>query len=562
MKTTVVSRICKICFTLAAAVLLFFVLQGCYHGIGRELFYRLEYHSFQLVDPEGHPIDGRKIASISKFSYRSNWDPTGKHTRYHVEPIRFDEKGRARRFGWVRNRVSLSGFYIPKLYYPYSREFIPETDGNVITLLPIRYPTPLFHGKVAFRVDEDFCGKLQFRFSDLELSIPYHPLRWNSRKKGGEWQKQLGEQYQPDFTFDFQPDGRRLAYRWNNQKKAGEWQLRSATIPTRNRWNDQTEAWELQWEPDEKYQPDLVFDFKPDGRVTAEFMRGIQSEFQRHHSVFPGPYYAPPPGYYKRLLIEKGYDGFHDLSANPIVFSFSFQGRNCYGVLRRMQLEKYNNRRNIEFEFLLNPAGDSNLEPGKRIPKHGQSELWKEEQTIRPVSVLNEFCDKEKKPQPEIHKLWGQKSEKLQYSLFGYIRNGIRYITHIRYSQKNRGEKTILICRESTTGCKPELLDVNFDGYPDLLLHNGCSGGRHRYEFYITRDPGNEYLYIVWSPLFTEKLQGHLSLDPSKRLIRVLRQDPDGKTIRKTYQVSSDPHIDTLSRKYLTEYNDASEKNP
>lgn len=531
MKKTDVSRICKICFSLAGAVLLFFILQGCYRGIGRQLFYRLEYHSFQLVDPEGRPIDGRKMAPISCFKYRSSVNLLPGESVYHVEPIRFDEKGRAGRFGWVRNRVSLNHLYIPELYYPYSGDFIPETDGSVITLLPVRNPVPLFFGKLHLRLDDNYSGKLQFRFSDLELSIPYtHEYRlvyrWNEQEKAGEWHKTSNEKYRPDLVFDI------LSGTASGNYTGGE---TGYNIHLQGRGAAQKNS-------------------RPKRSLSAELASGAQVKFQRHHSVFPGPYEAPPPERYGRFRIGDGYDvqrGFMD----PVVFSFPFRGKICCGAVRRM-MSMGENR--IEFEFLLNLAGDRNLEPGKHIPKHGQSELWEKEQTIRPASALKEFRDKDSKPRPKIRELWVLESEKIRYTVWGYISNGQRRIAHIRYDQKN-GAGYIYINGAITTGCKPELLDVNFDGYPDLLLHDGCRNGRHRYKFYIASDTGGS---MILNPLFTEKLQGDLSLDPPKRLIHVSRQDADGKTIRKTYQVSSDPHISIIAPKYLTEYSHAAEKKP
>lgn len=550
MKTTAASRKSFVRF-LVTAIPLLLILGGCYHGIGRELFYRLEYHSFRVVDPEGRPLDGRKMQAT--FEYQSNFDISGMHTLHHFEPIRFDEKGRASRFGWVRHTAHLHGLYIPG-YYPYYDPFIPERGGNTITLLPVRYPTPLFYGKVAFRVKEKYCGKLQFRFSDLELSMPFLPLRWKERKTADEWQKPLDDHQPnrlldaPGFVSDFTPE-ERLAYRWNDREKREEWQRIT----------------------DKKYQPDLVFDIGPNGRITAEFTQGAQPEFRRHHSTFSGPYYAPPPGYYKRLPIENRYDSAFKFSSNPIVFSFPFQGKNCYGVLRSLRLETDGR---IEFEFLLNLAGDSNLEPGKHIQKHGHSEeLWaRKRPEILPETLLKEFRGKVNLAfalQSPKRKIGEFRDEKIRYEFFGRIHpgDGLARITQVEYGIMEKqlfGFGSLYQLPNDATGCKPEVRDVNFDGYPDLILHGRCGEDGHRYRFFIThchyivppnlRSQGyKKYVTIDSASAFDEKLQGNLSFEPAKRLIHVDRREGDGKIVRKTYRVASDPKIYPSHPKYLTE---------
>ena len=208
-------------------------------------------------------------------------------------------------------------------------------------------------------------------------------------------------------------------------------------------------------------------------------------------------------------------------------------------------------------EFLLNLTGERNLEPGKDIPKHGQSELWQRKQSIRPPSVPSEIRERdEKSPRVWIRELWSSGSEKIRYVFYGYIDNGKPRITMIHFVGKKSLESYLFAERipANEAGCKPDVLDVNFDGYPDLLLHHDCRDGRHRYVFYLTGISVNERVSLRLNPFFTQKLQGELSLEPAKRLIHVSHLDADGKTVRKSYQVSSDPNIDPFSEKYLAEY--------
>ena len=198
----------KSCLLLAAVLILPFVICGCYHGFGRDLFYRLEYHKFKVVDPEGRPIKN----VTATFSYKSNIDISGKHSLFHHERIKFDDNGEASRFGWVRHEPRLHSVWTEGVY-PHKRYDFPITGGtNTIVLLRRRDPTPMVHQKIRFELEDRYQGKLQFRFEDLELSIPYTreerlAYHWNGKGKKGEWSRKWNTYYRPDIVFDFKPNG-------------------------------------------------------------------------------------------------------------------------------------------------------------------------------------------------------------------------------------------------------------------------------------------------------------------------------------------------------------------
>ena len=507
----------KSCLLLAAVLILPFVIYGCYHGFGRDLFYRLEYHKFKVVDHEGRPI--KNVAAT--FSYKSNFDLFGVHPLFHYERIKFDDNGEASRFGWVRHEPRLHSFWAEGVYSRDDHRY-PIHDNCTIVLLRRRDPTPLGYREIWFELEDRYQGKLQFRFEDLELSIPY------TREE-------------------------RLAYRWNEKGKKGEWSRKSNTY----------------------YRPDIVFDFKPNGAIETEFASAVCVKPVRYDSVFHGVYEAPAKGYGKITLSRSNYK-------DPIVFTFlpyrekigyghrGYRDKLCYGIMTELFLanENYPRRptRSIRFQFYLNLSGDRNLEPAtgytpgslhwNEVRKflQDQSELWRSGRTVRiaPSAVLDEFP----KPKPRVgpKKIFELRSEKIRYVFWGKIVNGIPEFEQIQYVLQYNTGFIFMPYVTITSGCEPEILDVNFDGIPDLLIHRGCENGVHRYRFFCSMGDGLRTVHIVeMLPSFCEKLSGKLAFDPAKRLIHVTRKNTDGNVIRKTYQINAEGRS-YLAPGYLTEY--------
>ena len=176
-----------------------------------------------------------------------------------------------------------------------------------------------------FRLKGEYQGKLYFRFSDLELSIPQHR-------------------------------GSRIAYRWDEPQKKGKWELRN----------------------DSYFQPDLILDFKQNRFVSIEFASATIPEINRYHSVFNGLYEAPVDGY-KRIDLPLNEN--NRFFKQPIAFTFPYQNKICYGAVTLLDSDKYGE---IELHFQLNLTGSRNLERGYGTAKtkpedtliYQQYKLW------------------------------------------------------------------------------------------------------------------------------------------------------------------------------------------
>ena len=520
----------KSCLLLAGVFILPFVIVGCYQGFGRKLFYRLEYHKFKVVDPEGRPIKN----VTATFSYKSNFDISGKHSLFHHERIKFDDNGEASRFGWVRHEPRLHSFWAEGVYSHDDHRY-PIHDNCTIVLLRRRDPTPLGYREIWFELEDRYQGKLQFRFEDLELSIPY------TREE-------------------------RLAYRWNEKGKKGEWSRKSNTY----------------------YRPDIVFDFKPNGAIETEFASAVCVKPVRYDSVFHGVYEAPSEGYGKITLSRSNYK-------DPVVFTFPYREREkigysyrekeklCYGIMTELFFDNKNYPRYptrwIRFQFYLNLSGNRKLEgaTGYDIPQGSrrwsgvrkfspeQSELWRNGRIVRiaPLAVLDEFRNRKPdipkaKPRVGPKKIFELRSEKIRYVFWGKIVNGIPEFEQIQYVLQYNTGFIFMPYITITSGCEPEILDVNFDGIPDLLIHRGCENGVHRYRFFCSMGDGGRTVRIVeMPPSFCVNLSGKLAFDPVKRLIHVTQKNTDGNIIRKTYQINAEGRS-YLAPGYLTEYHPSS----
>ena len=319
----------KLLLIILSTIFVSIFLAGCYNGFGRQLFYRFDYYKFKVADIDGNPV---KNAGI-EFSYKSNFDISGKHSFYHHEKIYTNEQGNVTRFGWVRHEpeirwVSAKGYYSCSSY-----EEIKDKE-TIITLYPKRKPVPLFCTRLNFRLKGEYQGKFYFRFSDLELSIP-------------------------------QQQGSRIAYRWDEQSKKEKWELRN----------------------DSNFQPDFILDFKQNRFVSIEFSSANIPQISRHHSVFNGLYKAPSGGYKNiNLLLNENNRFFKQ----PIAFTFPYQNKICYGAITLLDSDKYGE---IEIHFQLNLTGDRNLErawgeysrPKSKIQQDNlifqQSNLWRKKGT-------------------------------------------------------------------------------------------------------------------------------------------------------------------------------------
>ena len=285
----------------------------------QQLFYRPEYHRFQVVDPQGFPIPNANAT----FRYQSNFDISGKHTESHIEPIRFDKKGRASRLGLVRHIARLTEIHAPGFYSRNS--FYPGKDGEKIVMLPIKSPCPIFKRTISLSFEQPWIGKLQFRFSDLELSIQrdtkYRIARkWDTQKKAAVWKLLYNEHYTSDLVFNF--------------------------LPPQYRKTEFAQTYELR-------------------EIIATFTEGKISDFQNHDSVFEGPYHVPygekdgrQPGEPRWSVLKVPFDtGF---CRRAIMFSFMYQGKRCFGIIRRLNVDHPMNRQKT-----INFKGPSGIFVGK-----------------------------------------------------------------------------------------------------------------------------------------------------------------------------------------------------
>ena len=307
--------------TICSILLIIFIsilLAGCYHGFGRKLFYRFDYYKIKVADIDGNPVKNAEI----EFSYQNNFDISGKHTHYHHEKIYTNEQGNVSRIGWVRHEpelrwISADGYYSRSCYNEV------KDRETMITLYPKRKPVPLLGARLNFRLKGEYQGKLYFRFSDLELSIP-------------------------------QQQGSRIAYRRDEQQKKEKWELRN--------------------DPD--FQPDLILDFDQNRFVSIEFSSANIPKISRYHSVFNGLYEAPVDGY-KGINLPLNESFFKQ----PIAFTFPYQNKICYGAVTLLDSDKYGE---IEIHFQLNLTGSRNLERGYGTAKtkpedtliYQQYKLW------------------------------------------------------------------------------------------------------------------------------------------------------------------------------------------
>ena len=335
----------KLLLIILSTIFVSIFLAGCYHGFGRELFYRFDYYKIKVADIDGNPVKNAKI----EFSYQNNFDISGKHTHYHHEKIYTNEQGNVSRIGWVRHEpelrwISADGYYSRSCYNEV------KDRETIITLYPKRKPVPLFCTRLNFRLKGEYKGKFHFRFSDLELSIPQH-------------------------------QGSRIAYRWDEQQKKEKWELRK----------------------DSNFQPDFILDFKQNRFVSIEFSSANIPQISRHHSVFNGLYKAPSGGY-KNINFPLNEN--NRFFKQPIAFTFPYQNKICYGAITLLDSDKYGE---IEIHFQLNLTGDRNLErawgeysrPKSKSPQDNlifqQSNLWRKNGTRTFTS--DAFI---KKLQPEI----------------------------------------------------------------------------------------------------------------------------------------------------------------
>ena len=315
----------KLLLIILSAIFISIIFAGCYHGIGRALFYRFDYYKFKVADIDGNPVKNAKI----EFVYKSNFDISGKHTINHHEKIYTNEEGNVTRIGWVRHEPELH-WINAKGYYSSSSYKTVKDRETIITLYPEKNPVPLLGTRLNFRLKGKYQGKLYFRFSDLELSIPHQQCS-------------------------------RIAYRWDEQQKKGKWEL----------WNA----------PD--FQPDLILDFKQNRFVSIEFASANIPQIPRHHSVFNGLYEAPVDGYKRINLPLNDYNRFFK---QPIAFTFPYQNKICYGAITLLDSDKYGE---IEIHFQLNLTGSRNLERGygtaKTKPEDSlifqQHKLWEDNGT-------------------------------------------------------------------------------------------------------------------------------------------------------------------------------------
>ena len=306
-KQTLLSRIFLVC------ALLLVLCSGCYNELGRQLFYRLDYYKFKVVDIDNKPVPHAEMT----FYYKKNLDISGKHERNYWEKLRTNENGEVIRFGWVRNTPYLTRITAKGFYANY-RDFRIEKRENVITLFPKRNPIALLTGTVRFRLEEKYHGKMYFRFSDLELSIPCSP------------------EY-------------RLAYQWDDEKK---------TVLGKRKHNTD-------------FRPDLIFDFQQGILVAAEFASANIPDLPQHRSKFSGIYEAPSTGYEK---VKLTLDRLEPCFLKPIVFRFPYQDKICYGLIRR--IASYPSFR-VVFDYQLNLTGSRNLEGDDNTKLQPQNEAGK-----------------------------------------------------------------------------------------------------------------------------------------------------------------------------------------
>jgi hypothetical protein len=309
--------------TICSILLIIFIsilLAGCYHGFGRELFYRFDYYKIKVADIDGNPVKNAKI----EFSYQNNFDISGKHTHYHHEKIYTNEQGNVSRIGWVRHEpelrwISADGYYSRSCYNEV------KDRETMITLYPEKNPVPLLGARLNFRLKGKYQGKLYFRFSDLELSIPHQ-------------------------------QGSRIAYRRDEPQKKEKWELRN--------------------DPD--FQPDLILDFDQNRFVSIEFASANIPKIPRYHSVFNGLYEAPVDGY---KGINWPLNENNRFFKQPIAFTFPYQNKICYGAITFLDSDEYGE---IEIHFQLNLTGSRNLERGYGTAKtkpedtliYQQYKLW------------------------------------------------------------------------------------------------------------------------------------------------------------------------------------------
>ena len=150
-------------------------------------------------------------------------------------------------------------------------------------------------------------------------------------------------------------------------------------------------------------------------------------------------------------------------------------------------------------------------------------------------------------------KIFELRSEKICYVFIGYEGMGMRpSIEYFEYIMPDaRG--SIMLCVGMEPGHEPEMLDVNFDGIPDLLLHHRCRGDMHRYRFFWSDTKGPAKRIKEIPSRITDRLAGKLTVDPGKRLIHVARPKADGNVIQRTYQIKA-PWKSYFTPDYLTEY--------
>ena len=108
-------------------------------------------------------------------------------------------------------------------------------------------------------------------------------------------------------------------------------------------------------------------------------------------------------------------------------------------------------------------------------------------------------------------------------------------------------------------GHEPEMLDINFDGIPDLLVHYRCSEGTHRYRYFWSDTKGPSKRIVAIPSKIADRLAGKLTVEPEKRLIHVARPKADGTVIQRTYQIKA-PWKNYFDPDFLTEYHPSSDE--
>lgn len=309
MKKITLSTLFKICPGVAFLLLLGV---GCYNEVGQELFYRLDCYKFKVVDVNNNPVPNAEL----RFTFKSNFDLSGKNGRYCQKELRTDENGKVVRFGWIRNTPYLGRVRAKGFYAFYSNHPLKERN-TTITLFPRRNPVALWAGTLNFKLEENYQGKIYFRFADLELSIPVSP-------------------------------DCRLAYRWDEKKKSALWVRKQNA----------------------DFRPDMIFDFQHGRLVGAEALSAIIPEVPDHRSEFSGVYEAPSTGY---ANIKLPFDRNDPYCRKGVVFTFPYQGKNCYGLIRR--IDSPLDWVTVDYQFNL--TGSRNLERDEAASAQPQDEAEK-----------------------------------------------------------------------------------------------------------------------------------------------------------------------------------------